>query len=97
MNSLEVYRHTVRLENPLQPVGKLPPETFLHREATREQPHQARELGQPEDVLVGDVADVGRPKNGRAWCSHRLKNGIGPSTIWLIRQSGPRGTPSRRR
>jgi hypothetical protein len=29
------------------------------------------------------------PKKGRAWCSHRAKNEMGPSTTWLIRQLAP--------
>jgi hypothetical protein len=52
-------------------------------------PHQPRQAGRAEDVLMRDVADICLAANGRLWCSHREKNAIGPSTTWLIRQSGP--------
>ena len=75
-------------QDPVQCVGELLADPLLHGEPAREQPHQPGQLGQPQDVLVRDVPDVG-PAEERQAVMLSEKNGIGPSTTWLIRQPGP--------
>jgi hypothetical protein len=43
----------------IQPVGDLLGEPFLHLRSGREVLDHSGELGQPEDAVVGQVADVG--------------------------------------
>lgn len=58
MHRFQVDRNAVRQQDLLQRFGELAADALLHREAAGEQPHQSGQLGQAEDVLVGDVADV---------------------------------------
>src|SRR2546426_10155509 len=62
MDGLEIHRHAMRLQHPGERVGDLPAHPFLHREAPGEKPNQTGQLGDPDDVLVGDVAHVGVPE-----------------------------------
>ena len=41
-----------------QPVGDLLGDPLLHREPPRVEPHEPRQLGDAEDLVAGDVADV---------------------------------------
>ena len=51
------------LQHRLQGVGDLLAQPLLHGEALGEEAHQPGELGQADDVLVRDVADVGAAEN----------------------------------
>jgi hypothetical protein len=61
MMGFKIDSHSVRMEHRLQSIGYLLPNTFLYCEAFGKQAHQARELGNTNDVLVGDVRYVGMP------------------------------------
>ncbi|GGL16731.1 hypothetical protein GCM10010094_91950 [Streptomyces flaveus] len=58
MHRFQVDRDAVWQQDLLQRFGELVADALLHREAAGEQPHQSGQLGQAEDVLVCDVADV---------------------------------------
>src|SRR3954469_17088678 len=59
------YRDAMRLKDTLQTVRDLPSKSLLHRKALGEQPHQACELGNTDDVFMRDVADIGLPIEGQ--------------------------------
>src|SRR5690349_5965173 len=61
MVRLQKYRDAMRLKDTIQPIRDLPPEAFLHRKALGEQPNQARELRNTDDVFMCNVADVSLP------------------------------------
>ena len=46
------------LQDLIEGFHNLPPEPFLQREPAGEDAHEPRELGDPDDVLVGNVADI---------------------------------------
>ena len=58
---LQVDRHAMRLEHCLQRVGDLLADPFLHRKALSEEADEPRQFGDANDLLVGDVPDVGVP------------------------------------
>ena len=58
---LQVDGHTVRSQHRVQTIGNLLADPLLNGEAPGELAHQSRQLGDPDDALVGDVADVGVP------------------------------------
>ena len=70
-------------------VGDLVGHPLLDAEATGQHANEPGQLADPDDLLVGDVADPRPPKNGSTWCSHSPTNGIGPSTIWASSQLAP--------
>jgi len=51
-------RHTMRFEHFLKGVSHLLTDPFLHRKAACEQPQQAGQFGQSDDVFVGNVTNV---------------------------------------
>lgn len=55
---LDVDGDAVRVDALLQEIGDLDADALLHTEATAEEVHQARELGEADDVALGDVAYV---------------------------------------
>lgn len=66
MRRLQMDRNTVRLQDLLQRFGELTADALLHREPAGEQPHQPGQLGQPDYVLVRDVADIRLADEGQA-------------------------------
>ena len=48
-----------------EPVRDLLGHPLLHGEAARVEPHEAGELGDAEDLVAGDIADVGAPVEGQ--------------------------------
>jgi DNA-binding transcriptional ArsR family regulator len=58
MHGFQMHGDPVRLEDLHERIRKLLTDALLHREAAREQPDEARQLRQPEDVLMGDVAHI---------------------------------------
>ena len=54
-----LHRDAARAGELPQSVGDLLGEPLLHREAPRVEPHEPRELRDAEDLVAGDVADVG--------------------------------------
>ncbi len=85
----QVDGHAVGVQHGLQRIGDLLPDPLLDREAPRKEPHQAGQLGNADDVLVGDVTDIGRAdRRERRGARRASKKGIGPSSTWLRRQSG---------
>ncbi len=58
VHRVQVHGHSVRLQEPNQLVGDLDPDPFLDGEAPGEDAHQPGELGDADDLLVRDVADV---------------------------------------
>ena len=87
--SFKIHGHPVRTQHRLQGIGDLLPDALLHREALGKQAHQARELGNADDLLVRDISHVGMPMKREGMMPHSPKKWIGPSTTWLRRQSGP--------
>jgi hypothetical protein len=59
VHRLDVDRDAVRLHQLGECIGDLLAQTLLHREAAREQAHQAGQLRDANDLLVRHVADVG--------------------------------------
>jgi hypothetical protein len=59
MDRLEVNRDAVRLQDARDRVGDLASHPLLDREPSSEEAHQPGELGDADDVLVGDVAHEG--------------------------------------
>jgi hypothetical protein len=57
----QVHRDPVGLELGDELVGDLLPDPLLHREALREEVYEPGQFRDADDVLVGDVADVGAP------------------------------------
>src|ERR1700724_4493606 len=55
----EVTRDAVRLEDARNRVGDFAPHPLLDGEPPSEEAHQPGELGDADDVLVGDVAQIG--------------------------------------
>src|ERR1700687_3292613 len=53
----QVHRDAMRLEESNELVSDLDPDSLLDGEAPREDAHQARELGDADDLLVRDVPD----------------------------------------
>ena len=58
MGCLEVDGDAVRLQDPRERLGDLFANPLLDGEPPSEEPHEAGQLGDADDVLVGDVADV---------------------------------------
>jgi len=50
--------------------------TLLDLQAAREHVYDAGDLAEAQDPLVGEIGNVGLAKNGRRWCSQRLKNSM---------------------
>src|SRR5262245_43765493 len=65
MARLQVDRDAMRRKHGLEGGGDLVAHTLLYREAASEYPHQAGELGDANDVLVGDIANIGPPEEGQ--------------------------------
>jgi hypothetical protein len=61
MLRIQIDGHAVRLEHRLERVCDLATHALLQREPLSEQTHEPRQLRDADDVLVGDVADVGMP------------------------------------
>ena len=59
VRGLEMNGDAVRSDEPGEGVRDLLAEPLLHGEAPREQPDDPRQLGEPDDLLARDVADVG--------------------------------------
>src|SRR5437899_8816010 len=59
VHCVEVHSDAVGLQHTHKLVRDLNPDALLNREAPREHPHQAGELGDADDLLVRDVADEG--------------------------------------
>ena len=55
----EEHRHAVGLHELFEMVGHLLAYALLNGEPPGEQSHQPGQLGDPDDLLVGDVADMG--------------------------------------
>src|SRR4030067_1344151 len=62
MMVLHVDRHTMRMKHVFQCVSNLMPDPFLDSEPFSKQPHQPGQLGDTDDILVGDIPDVGVTK-----------------------------------
>src|SRR5881392_1653992 len=60
--SLKIDCNTMWLQQGIQCVGDLLPDTFLDGEAPGEKTHKAGELGNADDVFVSDIANIGMPK-----------------------------------
>ena len=67
---LDHDRHAERLQRLLDAVADLDREPLLHLQAARERVHDARDLGQPDDVAVRDIGDVRLAEERQQWCSH---------------------------
>src|SRR6266446_1220500 len=59
VNRVEVDGNTVGLQDARESLRDFTPEPFLNGKTPSEEPHQPGELGDADDVLVGDVAQVG--------------------------------------
>ena len=66
VGGLEVDGHAGRLDQLHQRVGDLLADTLLHREALGEQADEPCELRDADDLLAGDVADVGDAVEGQS-------------------------------
>src|ERR1700704_5046297 len=55
---VEVHSNAMRLEDAHQLVRDLHPDALLDGEPSREHANQPRQLGDPDDLLMGDVGDV---------------------------------------
>ena len=62
---LQIDGGPVWLEHRGERIGDLLPDAFLHCKAPGEQPHEAGELGNADDVLVCDVSDIRLPVKGQ--------------------------------
>ncbi len=58
VHRVQVHRHTMRLQQANQLIGDLDPDPLLNSEAPREDAHQPGQLGDADDLLVCDIADV---------------------------------------
>src|SRR5437764_12033167 len=58
MRRLDVHRHAARLDEIDQRIRDLLSETLLHGEATSIEPHESRQLRDPEDLVPSDVRDM---------------------------------------
>jgi hypothetical protein len=65
MRGDEIDGHAVRLQHTLQQVRDLLTQALLHSESAREESHYSRQLGDPDDVLVRDVADERVTEKGK--------------------------------
>ena len=77
---LEHDADALRRELALQPAGDLRGQPLLDLQRAGEVVDHPRELGQPDDPLAGQVADVGDAENGSRWCSHSEWNGMSRAT-----------------
>src|SRR6267143_3516416 len=64
VNRLEVDGHAMGLQDARESLGDLAAEPLLNGEAPGEEAHQPSELGDANDVLMGDVAQVGVAEEG---------------------------------
>src|SRR5689334_11725983 len=58
MMRFEKNGHTVRVQHGFQGVRDLLAYSFLYGKALRKEPHQAGQLGDPDDVLVSDIPHI---------------------------------------
>src|SRR5512140_835164 len=65
MMRLQVDRDAVRLEHPVESIRNLLPDPFLNSETFGEQMHEPCQLGDADDVFVGDVTDVRITEEGQ--------------------------------
>src|SRR6266700_2167095 len=61
VHRVEVHRNTVRLKDTHELVSDLDTDALLDGETPCEYPHQPGQLGDPDDLFVGDVSDVRMP------------------------------------
>src|SRR5579883_1308098 len=61
----EIDRDAMWLEHHVQSIGDLTPETLLNGKPLGEKPHQPRQLGNADKMLVGNVADVSVSVKGK--------------------------------
>src|SRR6267143_1860628 len=64
VNRLEVDGHAMGLQDARERFGDLAAEPLLNGEAPSEEAHQPSQLGDANDVLMGDVAQVGVAEEG---------------------------------
>jgi len=60
----QIHRHAMRMQHRVEGVRHLLPDPFLDSKPLGKQVHQPRQLGDADDVLVGDVANVRIPEKG---------------------------------
>jgi hypothetical protein len=65
MVGLEIDGDPVRLKHRIAGMHNLLPQSFLDRKTLGKQPHEAGELGNAEDGLMREIADVGMPEKGQ--------------------------------
>ena len=77
----EVHGDTARLHEPDERVRDLLPRPLLHGEPSGEETDEPRQLRDPDDALVGHVADVREPvERQRVMLAQRMERS-GPSMI----------------
>ena len=65
VHRVQMHRDAVWLQHAHQLVRDLHPHALLDREPAREDPHEASQLGDADDLLVRDVADERVPVEGQ--------------------------------
>ena len=65
MRRVEVDGHAARLDQIDESIDDLLAESLLHRDPSREEPDDPRQLRDPDDPLAGHVADMRDPEEGQ--------------------------------
>src|SRR6266480_6075700 len=92
--SLKINGNTMRLQQGIQSVGDLLPDTLLDGEAPVEKTHKAGELGNANNVFVSNIADIGVPvKRQRVVLTETKKvdwplNDLAQTAIWATATFG---------
>src|SRR5207248_11655417 len=62
MVGFKIDRNPVRLKHRIEGIHNLLPQPFLDRKTPGKEPHEACELGNADDGLMREIADVGMPE-----------------------------------
>ena len=77
MVSFKKNRHAVRMQHGLQSICNLLTDPFLHRKAFGKDPHETRQLGNADDVFVGNVTNIGIAVKWKSMVFAKRKKGDG--------------------
>jgi len=89
MVRFHIHRHAVRLGQLGEGSSDLVGHPLLDAETASGDAHQPGQLADADDVLMGDVADEGAPKERQDMVLAQGGERIGPSTTWDSSQLAP--------
>ncbi len=93
MVGLEIERDPVRLKHRIEGIHNLLPQPFLDRKTSGKQPYEAGELGNADDGLMREIADVGMPEKWQGMVLAQREKADGSRSPGPIDRLGYRDTP----